>query len=372
MNTRSVNIAQGFAESNIEVWQIDLADAHFKSRSAEQMRAFTGKYVADIIEAAHKKTGKDVVLLTRSYGAIPVLRGARDWQLRKPSTDYLAGAILFSPDLYSRIPSLGQDPEYVPITSTINIPIMIYQNGSRANRWHLDNISHRLHLGGSDLYIKIIPSVFALLSDSDQNPETMLAVGKLIQEIPKVVKLLGKINTPLNASKLSFTTKAVQIKKTEKSHGISSNNLLKPFRGKLKPLKINLRDVNGNRYQFEDYHNKVTVINFWASWCPGCVKEIPSLNRLKDAMVGMDFELIMINCAEKPDRVRDFLKPFNVKFPSLVDPTGEFAGQWNVVVYPSTFIIGPDGEIYSGVNAVLEWDSPEIIKKLQQLSINNK
>ena len=56
-----------------------------------------------------------------------------------------------------------------------------------------------------------------------------------------------------------------------------------------------------------------------------------------------------------------------VDFPVLLDQRGEFAKQWKVISYPSTFVIDADGKIRYGVNAAIEWDRPEIINKLKSL-----
>ena len=61
------------------------------------------------------------------------------------------------------------------------------------------------------------------------------------------------------------------------------------------------------------------------------------------------------------------MKNVNVEFPVLVDQNGDFSKLWNVVTFPSTFVVAPDGHIKYGVNAAIEWDDPEFIKKLKFL-----
>ena len=63
----------------------------------------------------------------------------------------------------------------------------------------------------------------------------------------------------------------------------------------------------------------------------------------------------------------DFLKKVKVDFPVLLDEDGSVTAQWKVLVYPSTFVIGPDGKIKYGVNGAIRWDSPELIQKLKVL-----
>jgi hypothetical protein len=273
IHERSIQVARQLASKGIEIWQIDLAEALFLPHSTEQMRAFTGQYVADLIEAAHKETGKKILLSARSYGAIPLLRGVHTWQTRKPDQAYVAGAILFSPDLYTTVPSLGVEPEYLPIASATNIPIMIFQDGIRGNRWYVHQLIDTLTSGGSQPMLKILPGVSALFFSEDDAPETLQAIANLPDDVISSIKLLEK---------MPVSVEPALMKKQFQPVGSGIDNRLKPFKGKFLPHPVDLKDAAGKRYQREDYQGQVTVINFWATWCPPCVKEIPSLNRLRE------------------------------------------------------------------------------------------
>ena len=91
------------------------------------------------------------------------------------------------------------------------------------------------------------------------------------------------------------------------------------------------------------------------------------MNRLKMKMSDFPFELISINYAEDSQTILDFMKEVNVEFPVLLDPEGNFAKQWQVITYPSTFVIDTQGKIKYGVNAAIEWDDPEFIEKIKSL-----
>ncbi len=355
---RSVQAALQLAENGIEIWEIDLAEAMFLPHSTELMREFSGEYVADLIQAAYKATGKKILLTAQSYGAIPLLSGVRAWQARQPGTPYVAGAILFSPDLYTTVPSLGEEPEYLPIASAANIPIMIFQDGLRGNRWYVDKLIETLVSGGSQPVLKILPGVTGLFYSEDHAPASLQAIADLPREIKAAVRLLEKMSYPLAPAPL---------KKQFQPVGSGIDIRLKPFKGKFPPYPIDLQNAFGTRFQRSDYKGRITVINFWASWCPPCVEEIPSLNRLRDKMRNAPFELISVNYAESPDTILEFLKKVDVNFPVLLDETGQVSARWKVVAFPSTFIIGPDGRIHYGVNAAIHWDSPEVVSSLKSL-----
>ena len=358
IHQRSVQVAQRVAAKGIEVWQIDLADTLFLPRSTEQMRAFTGKYIADLIEAAHKETGKKIILSARSYGAIPLLRGVRTWQTHKPEKAYVRGAILFSPDLYTTVPSLGVDPEYLPIASATNIPIMIFQDGIRGNRWYVNNLIETLTIGGSQPSLKILPGVSALFFNDDNAPETLQAIANLPDDMVTAIRSMDKMPAPVTASSMQKQFKPV-------GSGIDSR--MKPFKGKFLPHPIDLKDSSGKRYQKDSYKDQVTIVNFWASWCPPCVEEIPSLNRLREQLKDIPFELISVNYAESPATILEFLEKVDVHFPVLLDETGKQSVRWKVIAFPSTFIIGADGKIHYGVNAAIHWDSTEVVSAITDL-----
>lgn len=359
---RSYAVAEAISKRGIEVWHIDLAESLFLTQSTNTLRALDGSYVAGLISEAHESTGKSVTLMTRSYAAIPLLRGARLWQMQTKAdndhNDYLTGAILFSPELYSEIPPLGLDPVYDPIASATNIPIMLYQSGRRGNRWQLDKTLEKLEAGGAAVYLKILPGVTGVFYLKDNAVETSDVLKQLPEEIERVVHMLERIPTPKAVNKLMA------------DDGAKSANLditLRPFISDMAPLEIKLKTASGESFTREDFTGKVTLVNFWASWCGPCVEEIPALNRLREHMKDRPFELISINYAEKPQQIREFLNMVKVDFPVLLDEDGSYSAKWNVLVYPATFVIATDGNIAYGVNGAIEWDSEEITGQLEAL-----
>jgi thiol-disulfide isomerase/thioredoxin len=361
--TRADKMAEQLAQQGIEIWRVDLADSLFLPKSTSTLRGLSGRYVAGLVEQAHIQTGKNITLFGRSYAAIPILRGARRWQqLNAEAKDqgktYLSGAVLFSPEFYATVPALGLEPVYVPVMSASNIPIMIYQAGNRSNRWQLSHVLESLQEGGAAVFLKVLKGVTGVFYEGDKTEAAKNTFPSLANEIPQVIKLLQQMPMPRLPPPLSENKPAAQ-------HGLDSS--LKPYVGKPLPKLLDLPDFNGQRVIRNNYKGKVTVVNFWATWCPPCVEEIPSLNRLRQAMQGKPFELISIDYAEDKQRIEKFLQQVNVDFPVLLDGDGKVAASWGVLVFPSTFVIGPDGMIHYGVNGGILWDSPEVIRTLNGL-----
>ena len=363
---RLISVAQQLALRGIEVWHVNLLENLFIPESTSAMRELDGSYVAVLIREANNLTGKKITLLSRDYGAFPVLRGAHQWQLANQGTSdtYLTGAILFSPEFYSAIPHLGLDPIYDPIISATNVPMMYYQAGKRGNRWQMENRLQKLAEGGSTVYSKILPGVTGVLYHEDVAEETYAALKALPDEIPKVLDLLEQTPTPGKPKPI------VASETINASPGLDLS--LMPYQGNQKPIPIHLNSANGEPVAIDDFTGKVTVVNFWATWCPPCVEEIPSLNRLRERMKGKEFDLISVNYAETSSDVDAFLSEVDIDFPVLLDVDGRFSAKWNVLIFPSTFIISPDGVIVYGVNGAIEWDSDEVVTQLEALLTANR
>ena len=355
-------VADGVAVLGVEFWSIDLANSLF-------LRNMDGSYVAELIERAHVMTGKQVTVMSRAYASIPVLRGIQKWQQRQSAqqnsgltigASYLNGAILLSPELYIEIPELGLDPVFAPIVAATNIPIMFFQSGNRGNRWQMAKTVRELVKGGAQVFTKLFPGVTGIFYHADKASETKATLNSLPAEINRAIKLLQHTPTPLQANPVEFKM-AVDSR---------LDAALRPFKGDPVPPQLDLLSVDGSRVRQKNFKGKVTVVNFWATWCRPCVQEIPSLNRLRKQMEGKPFELISVDYAEDKQAVQAFMNEVDVHFPVLLDTDGKVSALWKVVVFPSTFVIAPDGKVVYGVKGGIHWDSEEVIAQIHALFEN--
>jgi len=350
-------MAELLSNKGIEVWLLDVADMLFMTRGSRSMKELSGKYVADAMIELYKETGKNITLMSSFYGAIPVLRGANKWQQTNPDKAYLTGAILFTPVLYKSIPLLGQNPEYLPITHATNIPIMIFQGANTGMRWQLPILLDNLHKNGSRTHSQLMPNITSLFYKETRAPQ----VDKYFKSIP------GKINSAFSLLQSEpAPTRALPVAKAGEIK-LGFDIELTPYKGLVKPDKINLASVDNKTYIRNDFKGKVSLINFWATWCPPCVEEIPSLNDLAKNINHPDFEILSINFAETPETINKFLTHFKVDYPILLDPDGSLSRQWKVLAFPSTYIIGKDGKIRYGVNAAIDWNTEMVNKKIREL-----
>ncbi len=132
---------------------------------------------------------------------------------------------------------------------------------------------------------------------------------------------------------------------------------------------FNLRDIQDNPISLADYRGKVLVINFWATWCPSCRKEMPSLNRAANWLKPYDVELIAINVGEKAERVEAYLREQPLEFPVLLDPDTEVAARWDAMRLPITYVVNPQGRIVYRALGSREWDAPELLVPIRSLAL---
>ena len=351
------SMARHMARQGIEVWQVDLVEDLFLPPGTSALKQLEGHYVAELITHAFHLTGKKIVVAGDSYAAAIALRGARQWQLRSPPQPYLVGAVLFSPYAYAYIPPLGLKPTYLPIVEATNLPLAIIQASDSATAGEFDTLLEKLGEHDSPVYIHKVADVMSLFY---QDPPTEIMVSSsaaVARQIRRLLPLLAQHSYPAQAA---TTTKAVGNKS-----GIDL--YLREFIGNASPGAIRLPAMDAALIERRHFSGKVTLVNFWATWCPPCVEEIPALNRLARHFDGKPFELISINYAQDRDTVSAFMQQVAVDYPVLLDADGSFAKSWNVISFPSTFVIDAEGHFRYGVNAVIDWDSPELIRRLEAL-----
>ena len=118
-----------------------------------------------------------------------------------------------------------------------------------------------------------------------------------------------------------------------------------------------LLDLSGNRTTLDNYRHRVILVNFWTSWCPPCIKEMPALERLSRAMVGQPFALIAVNVAEGRGIAQRFASLEAAGIALFRDVNGDMATQWGVEVYPTSFIVDGEGRIHETIIGETAWDA---------------
>lgn len=124
-----------------------------------------------------------------------------------------------------------------------------------------------------------------------------------------------------------------------------------------RPVEIQLKDVSGNTVRLSDYRGKVVFLNFWATWCPTCVVEMPAMEKLYRKLKDKDFAMVAINLQESPARVKSFFEKLELSFVSLLDSSGAVGSGFAVRGLPTTFFLDKEGRIIGKALGPREWDS---------------
>lgn len=133
--------------------------------------------------------------------------------------------------------------------------------------------------------------------------------------------------------------------------------------------QVQVVDREGKPSDLNKYQGKVVLLNFWASWCPPCVKEMPSMQRLQNNFDAEEFQVIAVNMGQSLTTVDSFLleQDFSFDLPVYLDEPGRSFITLKVQGMPSSFLIGSDGQLIETIVGAREWDHPDNIKGLRQL-----
>jgi len=130
---------------------------------------------------------------------------------------------------------------------------------------------------------------------------------------------------------------------------------------------LNARDLGGTSRSLADYRGKVVLLNFWASWCPPCLREMPSMERLRIKMAGRPLEIVALASAEGPDDVKGFLSKMKLSFPILLDADGSNTKRWKVFALPTSFLLDAKGRVRYVLTGPTEWDEGEALKIIESM-----
>lgn len=141
------------------------------------------------------------------------------------------------------------------------------------------------------------------------------------------------------------------------------------FRGMngVTPPPLALKDMNGKSHSLAAYKGKVVLVNFWATWCPPCREEMPSMQRLKEKMAGRPFAMLGVNSGEQPAELDAFLKLVKVDFTILLDPDNAVAKRWKVYGLPTSFLIDKQGKVRYTLTGTTEWDEKEALALIEDM-----
>lgn len=139
--------------------------------------------------------------------------------------------------------------------------------------------------------------------------------------------------------------------------------------GKPAAREFALPDMDKKIHRLSEARGQVTMVNFWATWCPPCRRELPSMQRLWEQLRDQGFAMYAINIGEDEEAIFPFILATGVEitFPILLDRQAEVIKQWPVLGIPTTFVLDRDGRVVYRAVGGREWDDPELLETIRAL-----
>jgi len=127
-----------------------------------------------------------------------------------------------------------------------------------------------------------------------------------------------------------------------------------------RPAKNFQFTIDGKHESLADLRGKVVVLNFWATWCPPCVEETPSLIQLQKRLEPKGGTILGVSLDDDQNAYAEFLKNYHIDFPTYRDPTKKSALDYGTVMYPETYVIDRNGHIDRKIIGPQDWTGPEM------------
>ena len=136
--------------------------------------------------------------------------------------------------------------------------------------------------------------------------------------------------------------------------------------GRLAP-QFSVKDRSGQLHSLNDFRGKVVLVNFWATWCPPCIEEMPSMNSLQKTLDQEKFSIIAINVDDSWDPVDTFIKSSNLDLNIYSDFEGKVAKRYGRHKVPETYILNKEGIVVRKIMGEINWTSPKVVSFLKDL-----
>lgn len=348
--------ATQLGQSGFESWFVDLYEPLFLPPTPSAVDQVPTEWIAQLIDKA-RSGGMPLIVVAENKAAQLAVRG---WVAVQKTPQHDVGFIFINPNLYVNTPEPGAAARYWPETQAFNAPVFLFQAELSPWRWRMVELRDQLAASGSDVYLKLLPQVRdRFYFRPDALPVEQAQGRAFVGQLKQAISALNFYMAKPRAAGQRASTGPVTVEQTKSTE-------LQPYQGAQdKPLS--LEDLNGRPVNLRDYRGKVVLLNFWASWCPPCVHEMPSMARLNTLLKGQPFEILAVNLAEDKPAIETFLHAHPVNFPVLLDPSGSAVQTWQVFAYPSTYLIDKTGRIRYALFGGADWDQPGPLAKIRAL-----
>jgi peroxiredoxin len=133
-----------------------------------------------------------------------------------------------------------------------------------------------------------------------------------------------------------------------------------------KAPEFSIKDESGKLVKLSDFRGKVVFLNFWGTWCPSCVDEMPEIQKLYQQFKGRKFEMLEVSIDNDWPEIHQFYKEHNLNLPTYLDPGHQIATKYKVYKFPETFLIDGNGNVVRHT-WYEHWADPRVVAKVDSL-----
>lgn len=342
------NLAKQLAAADLEIWLTPLQGKHKTSQAAKEL---SSAQLAELIqESLPSRAENKLYIFSTGEQAKAAVESLKTWQDARGSSTQLGGLILAYPQL-TLSKHQPKEPQFIEAASQLKLPIYIFQPAKKLALETAEGLVAAFEKTGSIVYTEVVnDAATGYLQRNTRSEEETLQASVFPAQLTQALDKLDEAASQLSVAKLEETDTAA----------------LQEHPTKAIAPELRLTDLNGKTQDLKDYRGKVVLLNFWATWCPPCVKEIPSLNNLQKKFSPQDFVVLSVDVGEEPKDIQAFLEHLPADYPVLVDTASSSSAAWQLRAFPSTYVIDRKGRLRYMYFGGLEWDEPEIIKFLEK------
>lgn len=123
----------------------------------------------------------------------------------------------------------------------------------------------------------------------------------------------------------------------------------------------------GTKISRSDFGGKILIVNFWATWCPPCVDEMPSLQAMAQQLAPKGVVVLGVSVDKNEASYKRFLQQARVQFETARDPQANISSEYGTFKYPETYIINREGKVLQKHVGPRDWMDPELLKSIESL-----
>ncbi len=132
--------------------------------------------------------------------------------------------------------------------------------------------------------------------------------------------------------------------------------------------EFTLRSLDGNAVSLDNFRHQVLVLNFWATWCPPCVEEAPSLEKFAVETKPLGVNVVGVSVDQDPAALAKFVADYHLSYPIARDPARGLAARFGTFKFPETYIIDRNGKVAEKSIGAIDWQDPRIITFVETLA----